>query len=294
MQTFCVKESARLFDYLMTHIHGIKKSTLKEYLRLQFIFVNGKPVRQFDYLLQAGDTVAIERNKSKAEAERFKSQLKIVYEDPTLIVIEKPSGLLTVATEKQKKRTAYFQVHEYLKASKHAAEPQRFHVKPVFIVHRLDQDASGLLVLAKTVQAKDYLQEHWHEFEKKYYAVVEGLPVKTSGEISSYLKENKILRVFSSPDPLPGSKRAVTRYRVLKACSKRTLLDVTLDTGRKHQIRVHMAQIGHPILGDRDYGNGKLAKRLALHAYQLSLRHPLSHKWMTFKSEMPKELEILL
>lgn len=124
--------------------------------------------------------------------------------------------------------------------------------------------------------------------------MVEGTLQRPEGEIRSYLKENQILRVFSSKEELPGSKFAITRYKVLESLKNRSLLEVTLKTGRKHQIRVHLASLGHPILGDRDYGNKSLSGRLALHAFQLTVHHPISQKPMTFKTKMPKEIERLL
>lgn len=288
MHNFQVKTAGLLLDYLLKHWHGIKRSTLKSYLESRFIFVNGKPVTQYNFSLKPGDEIQIEKDKQKAQAQELRSKLDILYEDDSLIVIQKPSGLLTVATESERTKTAFYQVYQYLKTS------QKTFQKPVYIVHRLDKDASGVLILAKTLQAKEYLQDNWERFEKKYYAVVEGTLSKPEGEIRSYLKENQILRVFSSKEELPGSKLAVTRYKVLEHFRNRSLLEVTLKTGRKHQIRVHLASLGHPILGDRDYGNKSLSGRLALHAYQLTVHHPIRRTPMTFKTKMPRDLEILL
>jgi 23S rRNA pseudouridine1911/1915/1917 synthase len=300
MQTFIVREKhTTLFEYLEKELHGIKRTTLKNYLRHQAVFVNGTPISRHDHPLKSGDKVTVERDKQKAEANRYRSHLEIIHEDDALLVIEKPPGLLTISTEKVKTNTAFYQAHEYLKmyqALQHPKnrKPRELPSKMLFIVHRLDRDASGLLVLAKTPDAKYFLQENWAEFEKKYYAVVEGTLAKPSGEISSYLKENKILRVISSKEELPDSKHAVSQYKVLKVAGPRSLVEVTLKTGRKHQIRVHLASIGHPILGDKDYGNASLSKRLALHAYHLSIVHPVTKKRMTFQSKLPQEIERLL
>jgi 23S rRNA pseudouridine1911/1915/1917 synthase len=300
MQTFIVRENTELFDYLQKALHGIKRTTLKNYLRFEAIFVNGKPVTRFDHPLRPGDQIMIQRDKEQAQVERLKSDLKIIYEDDAVLVIDKPSGLLTIATDKVKDRTAFYQAYEYLKTMRAASSTStrggrnEKPARPLFIVHRLDRDASGLLIFAKTLEAKIFLQENWHEFSKKYYAVVEGTPRDEAGEIASYLKENQILRVFSSKEPTPGAKMAVTRYRVIKKAAKRSLLEVTLQTGRKHQIRVHMADIGHPILGDKDYGNASLSKRLALHAFFLSVNHPVTKKRVNFQTELPQELDRLL
>lgn len=295
MKEFRVDQPVPLFEFLSQTLHGIKRPTLKTYLRHGAVFVNQKPVTQFNHPLAPGDLVYVEKDEAKARMQRAKVSLRIVYEDDTLLVIEKPAGLLTVATDKIRERTAFYQAYEYLKtqikSDRHqSASHSR---KLLFIVHRLDKDASGLLVLAKTAHAKEFLQEHWHDFEKKYYAGVEGKPSQESGEIASYLQENKILRVFSSKEPSRDSKWAQTEYRVLKTTGKKSLLEVALKTGRKHQIRVHMAQLGCPILGDKDYGNKNLAPRLALHAFRLKIVHPVTQKWMTFQTELPRELEKL-
>ena len=301
MPIFTVESDARLFDYLEKALHGAKRSTLKNYLRFQAVFVNGKPVSRFDHPLKPGDQVTVEKDKQKSEVNRLRSDLKIVYEDDTLLVIDKPSGLLTIATEKIKTQTAFYQANEYLKAKLGAGSPRPakgavtapLPSKLLFIVHRLDKDASGLLIFAKAAAAKFYLQEHWHQFEKKYYAVVEGTPRQPSGEIASFLKETKILRVFSSKESSEGAKFSRTEYRVLQSEAKRSLLEVTLKTGRKHQIRVHLASIGHPVLGDKDYGHAALAKRLALHAFYLSVTHPVTQQKISFHTEIPTELALL-
>lgn len=299
MQTFTVKKESKLLEFLLDKVHGIKKTTLKQYLKFGAIFVGGRPVTQFDYALQPGDEVSIERDKEKAKVTRLRSDLKILHEDDSIIVIDKPSGVLTVATETERTKTIFYQVYEYLKTARGTAAAGRKAdgeetSRPLYIVHRLDQAASGVLILAKTLQAKMYLQDNWQDFEKKYYAVVEGTPRNPSGKIESYLKENEILRVFSSPVEIRDSKLAITYYRVLESKGKRSLVEVMLETGRKHQIRVHMALLGHPILGDRDYGNKDLSKRLALHSYSLSVHHPVAQKWMTFKTPLPYDLKQLL
>lgn len=302
MQTFIVRENTTLFDYLEKTLHGIKRTTLKNYLRFETVFVNGKPVTQFDHPLRPGDQIMIQKDKQQAEISRMKSDLKIIFEDDAVIVVDKPSGLLSVSTDKVREKTLFYQVYEYLKSSREAAPPSRSRrpgknekpSRPLFIVHRLDKDASGLIILAKTLEAKVFLQENWHEFSKKYYAVVEGTPSQETGEITSYLKENQILRVISTKEETYGSKKATTQFQVRKKAAKRSLLEVTLRTGRKHQIRVHMADIGHPILGDKDYGNGGLSKRLALHAFFLSVLHPVTKKRVNFQTELPQEFERLL
>ena len=206
--------------------------------------------------------------------------MRIIYEDDALVVIEKPAGLLTIATDKVRDRTAYFMLNEHLR-------PKR---QRVFIVHRLDRDASGLLVFAKTEQAKRFLQDHWKDFEKTYFAIVEGAPEKKSGTISSFLRQNKFLKVYSGRRT-EDSKFSVTHYKVVQAGFPHSLLEINLETGRKHQIRVHLADLGHPIAGDKRYGaKTNPAGRLALHASRLAFTHPVSGQRMVFESELPRTL----
>lgn len=285
------KKEGPLFDFLLEALHGIKKTKLKSYLRDNAVTVNGKTVTQFDTVVKPGDTVALITDKSEAVKQKLKSRLDIIFEDETILVISKPSGLLTIATERENEKTAYAYVHQYLK-TKDPRNP-----KPVYIVHRLDQDASGLLVFAKTLDAKMFLQENWHEFEKHYFAVTHGSPAKKSGTIESWLSEGPTLKIYSSPKETHGSKYSVTHYEVQTSSKENALLLVKLETGRKHQIRVHLASLGHPILGDEKYGgkeNEKRSKRLALHSCYLLIRHPKTGKIISFESPLPPEFKTLL
>lgn len=182
---------------------------------------------------------------------------------------------MTIATDKVRTRTAYFLLNEYLKPGR------------VFIVHRLDREVSGLLVFAKTETVKRQLQDHWTQVRKKYFAIVEGTPRRHSGTLRSYLRENKFLRVYSGRKTA-DSKLSVTHYRLVRTNGRYSLLEVELETGRKHQIRVHLSDIGHPIVGDKRYGaRTNSAGRLALHASHLALEHPVTRKKMVFESEFP-------
>ncbi len=285
------QKEAKLFDFLLEALHGIKRTKLKSYLRDNAITVNGKTVTRFDTPVKPGDTVALITDKGEAVKYRLKSKLDIVYEDASIIVISKPSGLLTIATERENEKTAYAYVHQYLQ-TKTPRNP-----KPVFIVHRLDQDASGLIVFAKNAEAKIFLQENWHDFEKHYFAVVDGIPKNKSGTVESWLSEGPTLKMFSSPKETHGSKFSITDYEVQPGSKKNALLLVKLHTGRKHQIRVHLASIGHPILGDEKYGgkeNEKKSKRLALHSCYLRIQHPKTGDIISFRSELPPDFTQLL
>lgn len=207
--------------------------------------------------------------------------LAILYEDNHIIVVDKSEGLLTIGTDKEKHKTAHFLLNEWVKKGNSRSNNR------VFIVHRLDRETSGILVFAKNESVKQFLQENWSDFSKKYYAVVLGAFKKKEGEITSYLYENAAFRVYSVNDPEKG-KLAVTAYKVVKETGRYSLLEITLLTGRKHQIRVHLAEQGHPVAGDKVYGTQeKGIRRLALHAFSLTLRHPVTQKEMSFETEVP-------
>ncbi|HUU30145.1 MAG TPA: RluA family pseudouridine synthase [archaeon] len=214
--------------------------------------------------------------------------LVILHEDRDILVVDKPSGLLTIGTDTEKSRTAYFTLTDYVR--KGCAKSN----KRIFIVHRLDKDTSGILIFAKSEEAKLSLQSQWKEMKKKYLAVVHGKCEKRSDTITSYLAENKAHSVYSTSDTTKG-KLSHTAYKVLKETRDFALLEVELLTGRKNQIRVHLAGIGHPVVGDRKYGKGNKAhKRLALHARSISFRHPFSGKQLTFETQVPEYFNKLI
>jgi 23S rRNA pseudouridine1911/1915/1917 synthase len=210
-------------------------------------------------------------------------KLPIIYEDESLIVIEKPPGILTMATENEREKTAY----AFLRARAKSRRPP----EKIFIVHRLDREASGLIVFAKTIQAKDYLQSQFkdHTAGRVYTAVVEGRVTPDEFTIRSFLDENRAYRVYSTSKRGAG-KLAITHIRVLKRKPKTSFIEVRLETGRKHQIRVHLAERGHPVVGDKFYGTGAVrSSRLALHGGHLEFRHPATGKRMAFDSPAPAE-----
>jgi len=207
--------------------------------------------------------------------------LTILYEDKDVIVVEKPCGLLTVGTNRDKSRTVHTILNEYVRKGDHRSRNR------IYIVHRLDRETSGILILAKSEPVKIFLQEHWQETDKRYLTVVYGSVTPKAGTISSYLAENSAFKVYSTADTALG-KLSHTEYAVLKETKGFSLLEIHLLTGRKHQIRVHLSENGYPVVGDSTYGKGNDAYgTMALHARSISFTHPLSGKRLTFETAIP-------
>jgi 23S rRNA pseudouridine1911/1915/1917 synthase len=217
----------------------------------------------------------------------FADRIRIVFEDEDVIVVDKPAGLLTMATESERSNTLYAMLRAHLNSKK---RPEK-----LFIVHRLDREASGLLVFAKSMEAKERLQDQFkdHSAGRRYVTVVEGQVKGDDFTIRSYLAENAAFRVYSTPNKKVG-RLAVTHVHVLKRNPKTTVLEVRLETGKKHQIRVHLAERGHPIVGDKNYGSGfNPIRRMALHGAQLEFKHPRTGKLMKFAVGYPKVFDTL-
>ena len=214
--------------------------------------------------------------------------MAILHEDKDLLVVEKPSGLLTVGTGSNTSRTAHYLLNDYVRKGNPKSRNR------VYVVHRLDQDTSGLLIFARSEQSKKFLQDNWSETEKHYLAIVHGQLEPGEGRITSYLAENAAHNVYSTPDPAKG-KLSHTDYKELRRTNGLSLMDIHLVTGRKHQIRVHFAGQGHPVLGDRKYGKEKnAAKRLALHARSITFTHPFNGRAMAFDTGLPEDFSRLL
>ena len=277
MEKYIVKENEILIEFLKKMFSNLSKNSVKSLLHNEKVFVNGNMTTKYNYELNIGDVVEIREKVAK--------NIDIIYEDKDIIVINKPSGLLTVATEKEKNKTAYHLVMEYLK--------KKNKNNRIFIIHRLDKDTSGIIMFAKNERAKYLYQDNWNDIVKKrcYYAVIDGKMQNKEGTIKSYLKENGNM-VYSVKDR--SGKLAITEYKVLKERKNISLLDINLKTGRKNQIRVHMKENKTPILGDLKYGEkSKLINRLALHAYKLELVNPVTKKLLTFEINMPNEFKML-
>ena len=288
------KHEGKLLEFLLGNFPEINRTRLKQYLRHACVSVNHRVTTRFDHPVKPGDEVGLETSKARAVTPALQFHIQRVYEDDAVILIHKPAGLLTIATDKIQRETAIFSVNDYLNKRAEAGAPRRKirSEKRVFIVHRLDRDVSGLLLFAKNEAAKFKLQENWGQFTKEYDAIVEGCPAQPSGTISNFLAENKILKVYASDRPKsPGAKKAVTHYEAVKAGKFYSHLKVRLETGRRHQIRVHLAGLGCPVAGDKLYGaRTDPAGRIALHASRLSFLHPVSGKKLEFTSPLPPAL----
>ena len=286
--SWTVKQAGPLLGSLFAAWPEQKKKQIRTWLKFQAVTVNGRPVSQFDHPLRLGDTVAVRTDRFAAPKTRLPSGLKIYFEDAHLLVVEKPEGLLSISSPAEPERTAYFQLTEYLR-HKHPRSRER-----VWIVHRLDRETSGLMVFAKTAPTKEVLQSNWDTFEKRYEAVVEGRLPAQAGVLESDLDESNPHHVTVRP-PSARTRHAITRYRVLKSTAKRSLVELTLETGRRHQIRVQLAHAGCPVVGDEKYGaQTDPAGRLGLHACFLRFRHPVTGGELRFTSPLPKPLSRLV
>ena len=229
------------------------------------------------------------KNNFKSSPKRYHPKgLSILYEDKSIIVVDKMCGLLTVGTERIKENTAYYRLNNYVKKGNYKSRNR------VFIVHRLDKDTSGVLIFAKNGNTKRYLQEAWHGFKKMYNALILGHLQEKEGVITSYLAENQAYKMYSVNDPKKG-KLARTGYKVIRESKKYSLIEIELLTGRKNQIRVHFSEKGTPVVGDKKYGtNNKGFKRLALHSTSIIIIHPVTKETMTFKTNIPAYFKSLL
>ncbi|OQA58235.1 MAG: Ribosomal large subunit pseudouridine synthase D [Candidatus Omnitrophica bacterium ADurb.Bin277] len=283
MREFRITCEGQLLETLFRLLADTKRTKVRRYLKFGSVLVNGNIEKRFDHRLIPGDMIRIRSAREAAEEGALKYGIKIAYEDESLLVIEKPSGLLTISTGKVSARTAFFAANEHVLKE----ESSSGRGKKIFLVHRLDKEVSGLLMFAKTAGIKEALQTNWQDVVKRYYAVVEGIPGKEEATLRGYLRENKFLKVYST-DQAEGSKFSVTHYRVLLSRPDYSLLEVELGTGRKHQIRVQLSDIGHPIAGDKQYGaKTDPAKRIALHSHYLAFIHPATGKEIEVRSGLP-------
>jgi 23S rRNA pseudouridine1911/1915/1917 synthase len=282
--TFSVPSSIRLLPFLFLSLPEVKKTKVRNWLKYGQIQVNGEPITRHDHPLSPGDVVSLATTSPSRAESVLPKGMRIVFEDEAILVIEKPANLLSIATDAQKEKTAHAHLMRYINGG-HPRGKNR-----VWIVHRLDRETSGLMVFAKTESAKDTLQTKWNATEKRYFAIVEGHMPEPEGELKSHLDESRAYKVHAAKES-DQTRLAITQYKVLKQTEKQSLLELKLETGRRNQIRVQLAAIGCPVLGDDKYGPAKQpANRLALHASYLSFPHPVTGESCEFESPLPNQL----
>ena len=277
---YTVAQPTTLLPFLLSSVKGKSRNNVKSLLSRRLVAVDGVPVSRFDTPLAPGQQVAILPSSApRADALPF----PILYEDEHLIVVNKPAKLLSVANDKEKVRTAYHMVTDYVKS-------KRVNDR-IFILHRLDRDTSGVLMFARDPETKELFQGRWNEIiaRRGYLAVAEGVPKPDRDTIRSFLVETDTHLSFSGA-PGRGAKEAITSYQVVKAANGYSLLDINIETGRKNQIRVHMKEKGCPVAGDKQYSaRTNPIGRLCLHANELSFTHPATGEPVTFKAKMPRD-----
>jgi len=281
---YTVKEDSPLLEWLLNHLQQ-SRSKVKATLQGRGIKVNGKVVTQFDFLLQPGMKVAVSQTKKN---DQFKSRyVKIVYEDRYLVVVEKNIGILSMAAG-HSSLTVKTVLDDYFRKTRQNCTAH--------VVHRLDRDTSGLMIYAKDMTTEQILEHEWHQivYDRRYVAVVSGEMEDDEGTIANWLKDNKAYVTYSSPVD-NGGKYAVTHFHTLARTADHSLVEYRLETGRKNQIRVHSADMGHPVCGDVKYGNGdNPIHRLCLHAYVLCFYHPVTHQRMEFETPVPNDFKFIM
>ena len=283
--TYKVYVETTLLEFLLFKMPSSSRNSVKGLLSHHQVSVGGVPVSQFDYKLYPEDEVIVSKRRI---AKRNSIDLPIIYEDEDIIAINKPSGLLSIASDREKGKTAYRMVADYVAQG----DPK----KRIFVVHRLDEDTSGVLIFAKNYETREALQNHWQDIVSKryYYAIVEGEMSVKEATLTDYLDENDLHLVYVTHNKTKG-KKSITAYKVMTYKNGYSLLDVALSSGRKNQIRVQLGHRGHYVVGDDKYGEpSNPLGRLGLHAYELAFVNPINKKHYDLKAPMPNEFKTLM
>ncbi|MES9903887.1 MAG: RluA family pseudouridine synthase [Sedimenticola sp.] len=276
-----VNQASGLLTFLNTQLKGWTRNKIKQRLKTGCVVVNGQPIMQHDHELKAGDDVEV--RAAGKNMQRGTSRLEILYSDSDLVVINKPAGLLSVASADENKQHALAILRKQLTRQNHSVR--------LWPVHRLDRDTSGVLMFATSREMREAVNEGWSGAEKTYLAVVKGHPNPSQGSIDQPLRmDSEKYQMIVGPHP--EAKKAITHFNTLRTVKDRALLEVQLETGRQHQIRAHMAWLGHPVIGDPRYGTD--GPRMGLHASRLSITRPKTGKRLTFETPAPVEFIDLL
>lgn len=282
IKEFKVYRECELLPFLIEKLPALSRNNVKSILSHHQVAVDGAPISQYDFKLYKEDTVIVSKNKI---GKRKDESIPIIYEDDEFIVVDKPSGLLSIASDKEKCKTVYRILTDYVQSKdKH---------NRIFVVHRLDENTSGVLIVAKNGKLRDAMQDNWQDIVKSrgYYAIVEGQMKKKEETLNDYLKENKNNMMYISDDKKNG-KLCITHYKVMNESKDYSLLEIHIDSGRKNQIRVQLGHIGHFVIGDDKYGEPtNPLNRLGLHAYELVFEHPFNKKKYEFHAKMPQEFK---
>jgi 23S rRNA pseudouridine1911/1915/1917 synthase len=274
-----------LIDLLMAEFVTGTKSGIKRMILNGNILLNGHVITRPVEVIKQGDVV--EYKKYKALPNTWKAPFPVLFEDDVILVVEKPAGILTHAERGAEGTSLYKEMLEYIKERSKGNER-------IYVVHRLDREVSGIILFAKSELIQQQVKENWRETKKRYYALIHGRPKKGKDTLTSWLMEGRDQRVHSVREQ-DGAKQAITHYEVIKELPAHTLLEVTLETGRKNQIRVHLSEMGCPVVGDWRYGSkDRVKRRIRLHAFYFSMNHPVTGALLEFKSRLPRGFLTLL
>ena len=283
-----VTAPAPLQAFLFESFPQTKKIKIKQWLKFASVLVNGKVIKRYDHELKEGDVVVVRSEGETRALRSLPSGMKIVHEDESIIVIEKPANLLSIASLSEREETAYAHLTGYVRKG------DRYSKERIWIVHRLDKETSGLMVFARNEEVKHLVQDNWDKAEKHYLAITDGNPPAEEGVMRSFLDERNPFMVFSGPES-EHAREAITHYEVIERSDRYTLLRLKLETGRRHQIRVQLRDMRCAIIGDDKYGTGVgPVKRMCLHSTYLRLPHPVTGNMLVFESPIPDTMAKLM
>lgn len=282
-QSFVVRQSCELMSFLIEKKVRMSKNAIQSVLKHRLITVNGKWTSQHNHQLKAGDKVAVMKVDQSKKNKKLQG-INILYEDESLLIVSKDAGILSVATDKEKQRTAYAILNKYVQ--------RKSNDERIFVTHRMDREASGIMLFAKDMEIQRKLQLNWDTLVVEYntYAVIEGLMPNRSGSIRSWLTENKNFHVFSSPID-NGGHEAISHYKTLKDNTRYSLIEIKQETKLKHQVRAQLQQLQRPIVGDKKYGaKTNPIKRIAVHFGKIKMRHPATNRMLEIESPIPTSI----